>query len=98
MQSGQVLRLFLCERRQAEQPVGMNPGLEGSPHCDVSHTATLYIQLVHGLEVSWFYSARDSKYRRLSDIKNPLDQCLLTIEWLTFIINQSVVNVYCIGT
>jgi hypothetical protein len=69
MQSGQVFRLFLCEWRQAKQPVGVNPGLEDSPHYDVSRTVTLYIQLVHGLVVSWFYSATDSKNRRLSDKK-----------------------------
>jgi hypothetical protein len=47
----------------------MKPGTEGSPHYDVSHTVTLFKQLVHGLAVSWFYSAWDSKYRRLSDKK-----------------------------
>jgi len=60
MQCGQVFRLLLCERQQAKQPVGMKPGLEGSLHYDVCHTVTLFRQLVHGLAVSWFYSARDS--------------------------------------
>jgi hypothetical protein len=45
----------------------MKTGIEGSPHYDVTHTVTLFEQLVHGLAVSWFYSARDWKYRRLSD-------------------------------
>jgi len=31
MQSRQVFRLFLSERQQAKQPVGMKPGLEDSP-------------------------------------------------------------------
>jgi hypothetical protein len=69
VQRGQAFRLLLCKHRQAKQQFGMNPGLEASPHCDVSHTGTLFKQLVHGLAVSWFYSARDSKYRRLSDKK-----------------------------
>ena len=69
MQSGQVFRLLLCERRQAKQPAGMKPGLEGSPHYDVSNTVTLLKQLVDGLAVLWLYSARDSKYRCLSDKK-----------------------------
>ena len=55
MQSGQVFRLLLCEWQQAKQPVGMKPGLEDSPHYDVSHTVTLFKKPVHGLAVSWFY-------------------------------------------
>jgi len=45
-------------------------------------------QLVHGLAVSWFYVARVSKYRRLSD-KNFIGPVF---------INQPVVNTYYIGT
>jgi trehalose utilization protein len=93
VQSGQVFRLILCERRQSKQQVGLKPGIEESPHYDVSHTVTLFKELVHVLAVSWVYCARASKYRRLSD-KKFINQCLLTIGWLTFIINQSVVNIY----
>jgi hypothetical protein len=91
--------LLLCARRQAKQQVGIKPGFEGSPDYGGSHTVTLFKQLVHGLAVSWFYPTRDSKYCIVScQIKFSLDQYLLTIAWLTFIINQSVVNIYHTGT
>jgi len=69
VQSGQVFRLVLSERRQAKREVEMKPGMEESLHYDVSHTVTLFKQLVHGLAGSWFYSSWGSKYRCLSDKK-----------------------------
>jgi hypothetical protein len=62
----------------------VKPRLEDSSHYDVSHTVTLLKQIVHGFAVSGFYSARDSKYRRLSDKEfiGPM------------FINHWVVNVY----
>jgi hypothetical protein len=69
MQSGGVFGLLLSERQQVKQPVEVKPGLEDSLHEDIRHTVTLFKQLVYDLAVSWFYSARNSKYRRLSDKK-----------------------------